>query len=229
MDFIPAPADPERQRALPDAPGACPRCGARAWRRNGTYPRHLVVLGRLRIQRWQCKACRGSASPLPPGVTSRQRPQTLRELMVDLYVHCTGLRGLSRLLALLGCGLGGRHPVAGRAGGGARSGARPAGAAAVVGRGGRDLAVPRGRQAARGPGAGGRTAGPAPGRARLRRGRLVHGPSRTRGAGADDRPRPGPDPAPGHRAWTGSSVPCTCSAPWDGTSWASTRTTRPTP
>ncbi len=106
MDFILAPAHPERQRALPDDPGSCPHCGACAWRRNGTYPRHLVVLGRLRVQRWQCKACRGSASPLPPDVTSRQRPQTFRELVADLYVSCVSFRGLSRLLALLGCGVG---------------------------------------------------------------------------------------------------------------------------
>ena len=106
MDFIPAPADPERQRALPDNPGACPRCGACAWRRNGTYPRHLVILGRLRVQRWQCKACGGSASPLPPDVTSRPRPQTFRELVAELYGSCVSLRGLSRLLALLGCGVG---------------------------------------------------------------------------------------------------------------------------
>ena len=106
MDFILAPADPERQRALPDSPSACPHCGARAWRRNGTYPRELVVLGRLRVQRWQCKACHGSASPLPPDVTARQRPQTFRELVADLYVHSAGFRGLSRILALLGCGVG---------------------------------------------------------------------------------------------------------------------------
>ena len=106
MDFILAPVDPERQRALSDAPGDCPRCDACVWRRNGTCPRHLVVLGRLCIQRWQCKACRGSTSPLPPDVTSSQRPQTFRELVADLYVHCVSLRGLSRLLALLGCGVG---------------------------------------------------------------------------------------------------------------------------
>ena len=106
MDFILAPADPERQRALPDDPGACPHCGACAWRRNGTYPRHLVVLGRLCVQRWQCKACLGSASPLPPDVTAHQRPQTFRELVADLYVHCVSVRDLSRLLARLGCGVG---------------------------------------------------------------------------------------------------------------------------
>ncbi len=100
------PADPERQRALPEDPGPCPHCGARAWCRNGTYPRHLVVLGALAVQRWQCKACLGSASPLPPGVTSRQRPQTFRELVADLYVHSVSFRGLARILALLGCGVG---------------------------------------------------------------------------------------------------------------------------
>ena len=103
---VPAPADPECQRTLPDDPGACLHGGACTWRRNGTYPRHLVVLGRLRVQRWPCKACLGSASPLPPDVTSRQRPQTFRELVTDLYVHCVSLRGLSRLLVLLGCGAG---------------------------------------------------------------------------------------------------------------------------
>ena len=91
MDFIPAPADPERQ-ALPDDPGACLRCGACAWHCNGTYARDLVVLGRLQVQRWQCKACLGSASPLPPGVTARQRPQAFR--------------GLVRLLDPRGCGVG---------------------------------------------------------------------------------------------------------------------------
>ena len=106
MDFIPMPADPERQRALPADPGPCPHCGACAWRRNGTYPRHLVVLGRLSVQRWQCKACGGSASPLPPDAASRQRPRTFRELVADLYVSAVSLRGLSRILALLGCGVG---------------------------------------------------------------------------------------------------------------------------
>ena len=106
MDFILTPVDPERQRALPDIPAACPHCGACAWRRNGTYPRDLVVLGRLQVQRWQCKACLGSASPLPPGVTSRQRPQSFRELVTDLYVYSVSFRGLARILDLLGCGVG---------------------------------------------------------------------------------------------------------------------------
>ena len=51
MGFILIPADPERQRALPEPPTACPHCGACVWRRNGTYSRHLVVLGRLQVQR----------------------------------------------------------------------------------------------------------------------------------------------------------------------------------
>ena len=43
---------------------------------------------------------------MPPDVTSRQRPQTFRELVADLYVSAVSLRGLSRILALLGCGVG---------------------------------------------------------------------------------------------------------------------------
>ena len=154
MDFILAPADPERQRALPETPAACPHCGARAWRRNGTYARHLVVLGRLQVQRWQCKVCHGSASPLPPDVTSRQRPQTFRELVADLYVHSAGFRGLSRILARLGLRGGCGHPVAGRAGGGPGPAARPAGGPAGLGRGGRNLAVHRRGKAPRGRGPG---------------------------------------------------------------------------
>ncbi|MXZ42676.1 MAG: hypothetical protein F4Z18_13130 [Caldilineaceae bacterium SB0666_bin_21] len=106
MDFILTPADPAGQRALPDNPGACPQCGACAWRRNGTYARDLVVLGRLQVQRWQCKACLGSASPLPPGVTARQRPQAFRKLVTSMYVYSVSFRGLVRLLDLLGCGVG---------------------------------------------------------------------------------------------------------------------------
>ena len=48
----------------------------------------------------------GSASFLPPGVTSCQRPQTFREQVADLYVNSVSLRGLSRILALFGCGVG---------------------------------------------------------------------------------------------------------------------------
>ena len=52
------------------------------------------------------RACRGIASPLPPGVPSRPRSQTFRELVAALYVHRVSFRGLSRLLALLSCGVG---------------------------------------------------------------------------------------------------------------------------
>ena len=81
--------------------------GARA---QATRSRHLVVLGRLQVQRWQCKAFLDSASPLPPGVTVLQRPQAFRELVTSLYVHRVSLRGLVLILDLL--------VVAGRAGGG---------------------------------------------------------------------------------------------------------------
>ena len=96
-DFILAPAHPERQRALPDDPGTCRHYGACAWRRNGTYARDLVVLGRLCVQRWPYKAYLGSASSLPPDVTFRQQPQTFRALVTDLYGHCVSFRDLSHL------------------------------------------------------------------------------------------------------------------------------------
>ena len=40
------------------------------------------------------------------GTYSRQRPQTFRELVANLYVHSVSFRGLSRILALLGCRVG---------------------------------------------------------------------------------------------------------------------------
>lgn len=58
------------------------------------------------MQRWQCKVCLGSASPLPPGVTARQRPQAFRELVSDPYGHSFSLQGLCRILDLRGCGVG---------------------------------------------------------------------------------------------------------------------------
>lgn len=53
---------------IPNANGpclACRRCGACAWCRNSTYPRHLVVLGRLaaRLYVW-CVSYRGLSGVL---------------------------------------------------------------------------------------------------------------------------------------------------------------------
>ena len=70
-----------------------PRCGVCAWRRNDTHPRHPVVLRRLCIQYRRCKACLGGASPLSPNAAARQRSQTFREPVADLYVHGAGFRG----------------------------------------------------------------------------------------------------------------------------------------
>ncbi len=39
-------------------------------------------------------------------MTSRQRPQSFRELVADLYVYSVGFRSLARILDLLGCGVG---------------------------------------------------------------------------------------------------------------------------
>ena len=116
--------------------------------RHGLHPN----AGRPRTPTGPARGSRCEA--LPPGVTSRQRPRTFRELVADLYVYSVSLRGLSRILDLPGCGVG----AATRPGGGP---ARPADAAEVPGRGGRDPAVHRRRKATggRGPGAEGRTAG----------------------------------------------------------------------
>ena len=102
------------------------------------------------MQRWQCKVCHGSTLPLPPDVTSRQRPHAFRELVADLYVHSVIFRGLSRILARLGCGVGAATLWRDVPGGGSRPDARPAGGPAGLGRGGRDLVVHRGRKAPRG-------------------------------------------------------------------------------
>ena len=83
-----------------------PPYGACAWQHNDTYPRDLVVLGRLQVQHRQCKVCLGSAPPLSPGVTACQRPQSFRKLVMSLYVHSVSLRGLLRILGLLGCRVG---------------------------------------------------------------------------------------------------------------------------
>lgn len=58
------------------------------------------------MQRWQCKVCRGRVSPLPPGVTARQRSQSFRELVTSMYVYSVSFRGLVRMLDLPGCGVG---------------------------------------------------------------------------------------------------------------------------
>ena len=225
MDFIPAPADPERQRALPDSPSACPHCGARAWHRNGTHARHLVVLGRLRVQRWQCKVCHGSASPLPPDVTSRQRPQTFRELVADLYVHSAGFRGLSRILERLGCGVGVAtlwRDVQAAAPGRLHVPHHPGSRWTKPG-------VDRGCKAPRGRGP-----GPQGERLDLR----LRGPGfdwggwftdlAERGAqGVTTDDDPVQDRPWTRRGWTASRAPCTGSAPWASTSGASMRIPRP--
>ncbi len=50
--------------------------------------------------------CLGRVSPLAPGVTAFQRPQAFRKLVTSLYVYRVSLRGLVRILDLLGCGVG---------------------------------------------------------------------------------------------------------------------------
>ena len=122
-------------------------------------------------------------------MTSRQRPQSFRELVADLYVYSVSFRGLARILDLLGCGVGAaalwRDVPA------MLPGRRPDPQAGLAG-GGRDLAVHRWRKATggHGPWAQGPAAGPAVEWSRLRWGRLVHGsgPAGTRVLTTDDDP-----------------------------------------
>ena len=55
----------------------------------------MVVLGRLCVQHWQCKACHTNASLLPLGVTSRQRPQSFWRLAIQLYGVACQLPGVA--------------------------------------------------------------------------------------------------------------------------------------
>ncbi len=76
----PSPCRPRTPTALPDDPGACPHCGACVWQRNGTYPRHLVVLGRLWVQRWLVNGmCINTGYP-PLVITLEQRDDYFRTL-----------------------------------------------------------------------------------------------------------------------------------------------------
>ena len=232
MDFIPSACRPRTPTGVARRPGRLsPLRGLCLAGATAPTPAHLVVLGRLCIQRWQCKACLGSASPLPPDVTSRQRPQTFRELVTDLYVHCVSLRGLSRLLALLGCGGGGPPPC----GGMCRRwppALTPDPQAKLspwvevdetwlsIGGAKRPVAVVLGPE--------GRTAGSASERSRLRLGRLVHGLGRAQGAGRDDRRRPGLRPGPGS-VGPGPATVCRAHAAHRGAAHPGYRRGRPDP
>lgn len=102
---VPDPAHPERQRALPNDPDTCPHCGACARHRNGTHPRG----------RPGAVACPALAGQGPP--RQHLAPAARRDLppaAADLPGTGGGpvlrgqrqSRGLSRILALFGCGVG---------------------------------------------------------------------------------------------------------------------------
>ncbi len=76
---VPIKEDPRRglhpNLCRPRRPtGPAPNAGLVPSGATAPIARDLVGLGRLQVQRWQCKACLGSSSPLPPGVTAHQRP-----------------------------------------------------------------------------------------------------------------------------------------------------------
>ena len=98
----------------PSANGPCPRRRPAApnWSLHSAPPRHLWLrpggLGTVASAKLAGagEALTRQASPLPPGVTALQRPQTFRELVTSLYGHSVSFRGLVRILDLLGCGVG---------------------------------------------------------------------------------------------------------------------------
>ena len=76
MDFILASAHPARQLSLPQAPQRGQAPGAATAPMTAIWPSSAG-----------CESRVGSASPLSPGVTVRQRRQSFRELVAALYVR----------------------------------------------------------------------------------------------------------------------------------------------
>ena len=113
MSFIVVPEDPARQLADPGPPEACPHCGRCAFWRNGSYERHLLLLGPCRVQRGRCQSCGHTHARPPEG-----RPRDLRRTGPDFdwtaYFQELEARGVHTLVtdddpafrkALQGCGL----------------------------------------------------------------------------------------------------------------------------
>ena len=65
MSFTVVPEDAARQLADPGSQEACPHCGQHAFWRNGSYGRHLLLLGSCRVQCWRCQTCGRTHSRLP--------------------------------------------------------------------------------------------------------------------------------------------------------------------
>ena len=103
MSFTVVPEDPARQLADPGPPEACPHCGRRAFWRNGSYERHLLLLGPCRVQRWRCQSCGCTHSRPPEGVTRQQRTRSWQAILMRLYVLGVSLRATCASLEVLGC------------------------------------------------------------------------------------------------------------------------------
>jgi len=103
MSFTVVPEEAARQLADPGPPEACPHCGRRAFWRNGSYERHLLLLGPCRVQRWRCQSCGRTHSRPPEGVTRQQRTRSWQETLMRLYVLGVSLRATCASLEVLGC------------------------------------------------------------------------------------------------------------------------------
>ena len=87
MSFTVVPEDAARPLADPGPPEACPHCGRRAFWRNGSHERHLLLPGPCRVQRWQ----------RPP------RTRSWQETLMCLYLLGVSLRATCVGLEVPGC------------------------------------------------------------------------------------------------------------------------------
>ena len=103
MSFTVVPEEAARQLADPGPPEACPHCGRRAFWRNGSYERHLLLLGPCRVPRWRCQSGGRTHARPPEGVTRQPRTRSWQATLMRLYVLGVSLRATCASLELLGC------------------------------------------------------------------------------------------------------------------------------
>ena len=227
MAFCPRPMLPPRKHG-PGRPHQPPPTIAPGVSRIHQSPVHLQPPRNPSPDRlWGCGPRSIDRFPCASSIPAANCPRWLSRCRAPIGRIRRGLQGAeqtpssSSRAAFMAVSGASRHPVAGGAGGGARPGPDPQAKLPPWVEVDETRLSLRGHQASRGrgPGPQGRTAGPAPGRSRLRPGRQVHGPGRARGAGTDDRRRPSLQAGLGG-VGPGQQCAGPCSAPWDGTSGA---------